>query len=137
MPEQTESVYYIPARFRRMENMHIVFWLLKDISWCLFWKELGIAMILPTLTIAIMISWRTRHIASELAHNLAVAFWISANSFWMISEFLGFDVAIIWRDITGKQLSLIPFFIGVLILVNYYLFQRPREIREKRTTTLL
>lgn len=137
MPDQTESIYSIPARFRRMENMHIVFWLLKDISWCLFWKELGVAMILPTLTIAIMISWRTRNIASELAHNLAVAFWISANSFWMISEFLGFDERIVLWGINGKQLSLIPFCIGVLILVNYYLLQRPREIREKRTTTLI
>ena len=136
MPAQPEAVYSIPARFRRMENMHIVFWLLKDISWCLFWKELGIAMILPTLTIAVMISWRTRHIASELAHNLAVAFWISANSFWMISEFLGIDETIIWMGVNGKQLSLIPFLAGVLILVNYYLLQRPREIREKHTTTL-
>ena len=136
MSASPESVYSIPARFRRMENMHIVFWLLKDISWCLFWRELGIAMIIPTLTIAIMISWRTRHIASELAHNLAVALWISANSFWMISEFLEFDEKIVILGINGKQLSLIPFLAGLLILLNYYLLQRPREVREKHTTTL-
>ncbi|MEN9525625.1 MAG: hypothetical protein RLZZ256_1009 [Bacteroidota bacterium] len=136
MSASPESLYSIPARFRRMENMHIVFWLLKDISWCLFWRELGIAMIIPTLTIAIMISWRTRHIASELAHNLAVAFWISANSFWMISEFLEFDEKIVILGINGKQLSLIPFLAGLLILLNYYLLQRPREVREKHTTTL-
>jgi len=137
MPDHPEPLYSIPARFRRMENMHIIFWLIKDISWCLFWKELAVAMIIPTLTIAIVISWRTRHIASELAHNLAVAFWISANSFWMITEFLGYDETIVWGEITGKELSLIPFVIGVLILVNYYILLRPREIREKRTTTLL
>ncbi|MFN4893054.1 MAG: hypothetical protein ACK5G0_04735 [Bacteroidota bacterium] len=136
MSASPDSMYSIPARFRRMENMHIVFWLLKDISWCLFWRELGIAMIIPTLTIAIMISWRTRHIASELAHNLAVAFWISANSFWMISEFLEFDEKIVIMGINGKQLSLIPFLAGLLILLNYYLLQRPREVREKHTTTL-
>lgn len=136
MSANPEAMYSIPARFRKMENMHIVFWLLKDISWCLFWRELGIAMIIPTLTIAIMISWRTRHIPSELAHNLAVAFWISANSFWMISEFLGFDEHAIWGDITGKQLSLLPFLIGVIILLYYYLISRPKEIREKHTTTL-
>lgn len=136
MAASTESTYSIPARFRRMENMHIVFWLLKDISWCLFWKGLGVAMIFPTLTVAIVICWRTRHIASELAHNLAVAFWISANSFWMISEFLGFDEQEIGMGITGKQLSLAPFLAGVLILLYYYLLQRPREIREKHTTTL-
>jgi hypothetical protein len=38
--------------------------------------------------------------------------------------------------ITGKQLSLIPFIAGVLILLYYYLLQRPSEIREKHTTTL-
>lgn len=27
--------YAVPMRFRRMENMHIIFWLLKDISWCM------------------------------------------------------------------------------------------------------
>lgn len=136
MPAQPETMYTIPARFRKMENMHIVFWLLKDISWCLFWRELGIAMILPTLTIAIMISWRTRQIASELAHNLAVAFWISANSFWMISEFLGFDEQVLWFGITGKELSLVPFLVGVTILLYYYLITRPKEILEKHTTTL-
>ena len=136
MSASSENMYSIPARFRKMENTHIVFWLLKDISWCLFWKELGIAMIVPTLTIAILISWRTRHIASELAHNIAVALWISANSFWMISEFTGFDEQVVWMGITGKQLSLIPFGLGVIILLYYYLIQRPQEIREKHTTTL-
>lgn len=136
MAADNDLMYSIPARFRRMENMHIVFWLIKDISWCLFWKELGIAMIIPTLTIAVMISWRTRHIASELAHNVAVALWISANSFWMISEFLGFDEREYWMGLSGKELSLFPFLAGVLVLLNYYLFQRRQEIREKHTTTL-
>ncbi len=136
MTNTTESMYSIPARYRKMENMHIIFWLLKDMSWCLFWRELGIAMIIPTLVISIMISWRTRNIPSELAHNLAVTFWISANSFWMISEFLGFEDHNIWMGITGKQLSLVPFLIGVAILLHYYLLIRPRDIREKHTTTL-
>jgi len=61
--------YVIPARYRRMENMHIVFWLFKDISWCMTWKVLGIAMIFPTLIVAIIIAWRTRNVKSELAHN--------------------------------------------------------------------
>ena len=54
MSNSKENIYSIPDRFRRMENMHIIFWLLKDISWCLFWKPLGIAMIFPTLIIAIV-----------------------------------------------------------------------------------
>lgn len=136
MNQTNEDQYIIPSRYRRMENMHIAFWLVKDISWCLIWKVLGIVMIFPTLTVAILIAWRTRKIASELAHNLAVAFWISANSFWMISEFMGFDESEFWGGITGKQLSLIPFFIGAFFLLYYYVVQRPKEIKQHKTTTM-
>lgn len=132
----TETEYTIPARYRRIENLHIVFWLLKDISWCMIWKELGIAMVIPTLTIAIIIAWQTRKIKSELAHNLAVAFWISANSYWMISEFFGFDTMIVWKDFTGKHLSLLPFMAGSVILLYYYTVQRPMELRKKKAIML-
>lgn len=136
MSDIQESIYSIPARYRRMENMHIVFWLLKDISWCMIWKVLGIAMIFPTLSIAIVIAWRTRHLASELAHNLAIACWITANSLWMISEFFHFDETIILGYLTGKHLALIPFFSGALILLYYYLFQRSKELKENKEVTM-
>jgi hypothetical protein len=108
MKESTGTLYTIPSRYRRMENLHIVFWLFKDISWCMSWRVLGVAMIIPTLAVAIYISYRTRKIKSELAHNLAVTFWISANSYWMISEFFGFDD----------------------------LIQRNRELKEKQVVTM-
>lgn len=136
MQNLQESHYSIPKRFRIMENLHIVFWIIKDMSWCMGWKVLGIAMIVPTLLVAIFISWRTRQIHSELAHNLAVAFWISANSTWMIMEFIKQDGIIFFGWLTGKQLAMIPFVIGFLILLRYYLIQLPREIRLKRITTL-
>ncbi|MFZ1262478.1 MAG: hypothetical protein WAT34_03135 [Chitinophagaceae bacterium] len=136
MHASNKSIYSIPAGFRRLENMHIVFWLLKDISWCMIWKPLGIAMIIPTLCIAIWIAWHNRHIKSELAHNLAIVFWISANSLWMISEFAGFDASILWRYFTGKHLALIPFVAGALTLLYYYAVQRPKEIKLNRTTTM-
>lgn len=103
-----------------MENMHIVFWLVKDVSWCLIWKFLGMLMIFPTLIISLVIAWRTRKVRSELAHNLAVSFWITANSLWMTSEFFKFDTMKVWRSFEGKHLALIPFFIGILILLIYY-----------------
>jgi hypothetical protein len=135
MTNSKEPMYIIPARYRRMENMHIAFWLVKDISWCMIWKVLGIAMIFPTLTVAIVIAWRTRNIAAELAHNLAIALWISANSVWMISEFFGFDNNIIWNQLTGKHLALIPFFTGALILLYYYVILRPKELKQKGEVT--
>jgi hypothetical protein len=51
------------------------------------WKPLGIFMIAPTLLFAIYITYLNRSDKAELAHNLAVCFWISANSVWMIGEF--------------------------------------------------
>jgi hypothetical protein len=127
MKAAPESPYIIPARFRRMENMHIVFWLLKDVAWCMVWRPLGIAMIVPTLAIALVIAYRTRHIKAELAHNVAIVFWISANAYWMISEFLHFDDIPLFGMFTLRHLSLVPFCIGLLFLLYYYLFQRPKE----------
>jgi hypothetical protein len=119
-----------------MENMHVAFWLLKDISWCMVWKPLGIAMVIPTLCIAMWIARKNRDIKIELAHNLAIIFWITANSYWMISEFLGFDEMIVWRNFTGKHMALIPFITGALILLYYYTVQRPRQKKLHKSITL-
>jgi hypothetical protein len=134
MNNSQDQLYSIPARYRKMENMHIIFWLLKDISWCMIWKPLGIAMIFPTLIIAIIIAWRTRDLASELAHNLAIIFWITANAYWMISEFLGFDETQLLYGIEGKYLAIIPFSIGILFLAYYYIFQKPKETKQTFAT---
>ena len=136
MDASNETMYVIPVRYRKMENMHIVFWLLKDVSWCMIWKVLGLAMIAPTLAIAIIIAWRTRDIKSELAHNLAITFWISANAYWMISEFFHFDTIHIWQQFEGKHLAIIPFAIGVFILANYYLLQKPAEEKQAQIATM-
>lgn len=124
---RNETIYQIPVKFRKMENLHIVFWLFKDVAWCMFYKPLGIIMIIPTLVISIIIAWRTRNLVSELCHNLAITVWISANSYWMISEFLGFDNNIIWGTYTFKHLAMIPFSMGILILTYYYVIWRPRH----------
>ena len=120
-----EQTYNIPLRFRKMENLHIVFWLFKDISWCMIWRPLGIAMIFPTLIIAIVIAMRTRQYMSEVCHNVAIVFWITANAYWMISEFFHFDTLVVYGDITYKYLAIIPFSIGILMLAYYYLVWRP------------
>ena len=124
---QPDSTYNIPLKYRKMENLHIVFWLLKDVSWCMVWKPLGIAMIFPTLIISIIIAWRTRQYFSEICHNLAITIWISANSYWMISEFMGFDTHPLWGNYTMKHLALIPFLMGLSILMYYYLYWKQRH----------
>ena len=133
MPEKQKELYNIPFSYRRMENLHIVFWLFKDIAWCMFWKPLGIVMIIPTLIISIVISCRTRKIVSELCHNLAITVWISANSFWMCSEFFGVDDEIVFGTTTVKQLAMIPFVTGVIILAYYYIIYKPKHKQEELT----
>jgi hypothetical protein len=133
MAANKKDLYNIPIAYRKMENLHIVFWLFKDIAWCMGWRPLGVIMIIPTLIISIVIAWRTRHIVSELCHNLAITVWISANSFWMCSEFFEVDNNIVFGTTTVKHMAMIPFVTGVLILAFYYLIYKPRHKEEEAT----
>ncbi len=116
----TVPLYTVPLAHRRTENLHIVFWLMKDISWCMLWRTLGMIMIVPTLGAAIFITWRARRIRTDFAHNLAVVFWITANAWWMIAEFFEFDESPVWLGVSGRGLAMIPFVIGAAVLVYHY-----------------
>lgn len=124
------EMYIIPKKYRIIENLHIIFWLVKDLCWCIVFKPLGIAMIIPTLGVAAYIVWQNRTVASELYHNLAVLFWIMANAYWMLSEFFHFDEQKIIGNITGKNLALIPFIVGLTCLLIYYVFVSPKQKNE-------
>ena len=99
----------------------------------MIWKPLGIAMIFPTLIIAIVISWRTRQYMSELCHNLAITVWIAANSYWMIAEFFHFDAVFLFGEYTFKHLAVIPFVVGIFFLAYYYLVWKPRHPAESNS----
>lgn len=45
---------------RKFENMHIVLWLMKDICWITDFKIGGMIMIVPTLALAMYLTWRDR-----------------------------------------------------------------------------
>ena len=142
-----EKVYYIPARFRRVENMHILFWLIKDLCWALNFKYMALFMIIPTMSVALLITWQTRYVISEFIHNLAVILWIIANCTWMIGEFFGLDENLI-GPYGLRQFAVIPFALGLSVLLYYYLilsrskgfkekmFKRTEEILEKETSGL-
>ncbi len=126
-----------PSRFRRTENLHIVFWLFKDLSWCLQLRILGALMILPTFVVSLVITWRTRHIVAELFHNVAVTFWIIANSFWMLCEFLNVEDRPISKFLMLKHLAVIPFALGIGTLAYYYLYHRLfRKLTDTETLPL-
>jgi len=101
-------------RLRKFENLHILFWLCKDISWCMEWRPFGVIMIVPTLSLALVITFITRHNKKEMYHNLAVVLWISANSIWMIGEFFGHEVAL-------RGFAKYFFFAGIACIAWYYI----------------
>jgi len=124
-----EKMYCIPEKFRKLENMHIVFWLVKDLSWAMLWRPLGIFMIIPAIGAAIMITWQTLKFKAELFHNLAVDFWICANAYWMTAEF--YNLPEYFRYYTA-----IPFGIGMAFITSYYAYILPMEKRKERMITL-
>jgi len=78
------------------------------------WKVLGIGMIIPTLLVAIIITIKTRiDKDNEFWVNLAICFWISANSYWMICEFAGHEEI---KDYAG-----VPFVAGMLSVLYFYI----------------
>ena len=115
-----EDLYSIPASFRRTENIHILLWLLKDICWALTLRIPGLIMIIPTLSVAMVITWQTRKVKSELFHNLAVVCWITANCIWMVGEFFRLDENI-WHGYGLRQVAIVPFVAGLGVLAWYYL----------------
>ena len=124
------KMYSIPDRFRRIENLHIVFWLLKDISWAMLWKPVGLTMFIPTIAVAILITWQTRKLTSELYHNLAIVCWITANGYWMIVEFF-------WPQFDHlRYYAAIPFGIGIFFIFIYYFVILPAEKKRQNLVTI-
>lgn len=98
--------------FRKIENLHILLWLLKDLFWVADFKLMGTIMIFPTLAVAFWLTYKMRKEVAELMHNLAVICWILANSTWMIGEFF-------WNDDT-RLYATIFFCTGLGILGVFY-----------------
>lgn len=100
-------------RLRKFENVHIVLWLIKDTCWIQDFKLAGMVMVVPTVGMALYITWLSRTDARELAHNLAVCCWILANSIWMTGEFFFND--------TTRPLATVFFVFGLAIIAAFYL----------------
>jgi hypothetical protein len=45
---------YESKNIRKVENLHVFLWLLKNLSWCGLWRLLGMSMALPALFIAVL-----------------------------------------------------------------------------------
>lgn len=111
---QEDQHILINKKLRHWENIHIPLWLLKDTCWMMEWKILGTILIVPTISVAILLSIRT-HKSSDWLINLAILCWISANAFWMCCEF--------YLNNEYKSLASIPFIMGLTLVSVYYLKQ--------------
>lgn len=98
-------------KIRKYENLHIVFWLMKDTCWMLELKWLGALMVAPTLALCVLIIYKTRTL-HEVLINWAIFFWICANSFWMLMEFFG--------NPEYKYFAAIPFSLGFVFVILFY-----------------
>lgn len=103
---------------RSTENFHIVLWLFKDLCWVMDLHVAGLIMIVPTVSMAVWLAWRSRASVGELLHSIAVVRWITANSIWMVGEFF-------YRD-TTRHLAACFFVAGLLCAAYYYLVLLPR-----------
>ncbi len=100
-------------KIKNYENAHIPLWLLKDTCWMLHWKTLGVVMIIPTILVALIITIKYfREKTDDFWVNLAVLFWISGNSYWMLCEFSGHEEM--------KNYAGIPFVAGMISVAYFY-----------------
>lgn len=106
------------------ENLHVVLWLFKDLCWLMEYRVTALVMVFPTLAMAVYIAWLSTRDRSQFMHALAVLFWISANSTWMIGDF--------FFEARGHGIAAALFLSGLGILAVYYTLLAPREKRLAR-----
>jgi hypothetical protein len=105
--KNTNSNFF--SRFH-LENIHVLLWLIKDACWMLNFKTMGLMMVVPTLTVAFYFVLKSSKDLFQRISSMAVFCWISANAWWMISEFYFEDL---------KLFALLPFTIGFSLMLYY------------------
>lgn len=97
---------------RKKENLHIVFWLIKDFAWIMTYKEVGLSMAIPTILLSIWLTIKSKNLRADFYHNLAVTCWIIGNSIWMFGEF--------YCDDCTRNYARPAFIVGLAIITFYY-----------------
>lgn len=65
-----------------LEQLHVLFWILKDMLWCIELKPLAIGLGIITILYSIFVIYLKPRLL-----NFAILCWILANFFWMCSDF--------------------------------------------------
>lgn len=97
------------SRFH-LENFHVLLWLIKDACWMLNFKTMGLLMVVPTLSFAFYFVLKSSKDLFQRISSMAVFCWITANAWWMVSEFYFEDL---------KQFALLPFSVGLGLMIYY------------------
>ena len=105
-----------------LEYAHVFLWLVKDLCWAQGWKAAGSFMVIPTILVAMLITWHQRQERFTFIHNLAITVWISSNSLWMLAEFYEMESSL-------KPVSTVGFAAGLLILLSAYFIDWMRKWR--------
>ena len=100
-------------KIRGTENLHILLWIPKDTCWVQDYRLMGVSMIVPTHSVAIYLTVKSRPQREELIHNIAICFWLCANSVWMIGEF--------FFDDHTRPCAMVFFAIGLFTLALHYI----------------
>lgn len=107
----------LSERLKKQENLHILFWLIKDSCWMLEIKWLGALMVVPALLMAVRICYITRK-TEDLLINLAILCWITANSYWMLVEFFAQNA---YKNLAGFPFAFGFAFVGLFYYRQYKL----------------
>jgi len=102
-----------------LDTLHIPLWLLKDISWLMVWKPLGVFMIIPTVLVAILLCIATRKVIDKFMLNFSTLCWIIANSNWMLGEFYEWNF---------KPFSFVFFCIGIVVMSIYFVIYGKQKL---------
>jgi hypothetical protein len=105
----------------RFDNIHILLWLVKDTCWMLEWRIFGTLMIVPTIGVAVYLAAKST--AEDIFWiNLAICFWITANAYWMVCEFVELEM---YKDYAG-----IPFGLGLISVAVFYVRTKLARVGE-------
>ncbi len=93
-----------------LETAHIPLWLIKDVCWLMDFKTYGVIMAVPTILVAILMTFMTYRDQNRFLPNVSIACWIIANANWMFDEFFALHT---------KHYSIYPFVIGILVFIVF------------------
>jgi len=87
-------------------------WLIKDSCWMMGFRDLAVCVMVPTISVALFLCWKTRRHINRFLPNLAIFFWIDANALWMLDDFFEFDYT---------SFAILFFCLGLLTISFFYL----------------